>query len=63
MKVILMSSLDKYILVKPDDPAVEKLRNIIRKIRNNMVLDIDEMLLLYDYFPELYREYMVRWFK
>ncbi len=60
--MIQMTSLNQYIKLD-DDPAVEKLKSIIRKIRNNMVLDIDEMLLLYDYFPELYREYMVRWFK
>ena len=58
-----MSSLDKYILVKPDDPAIQKLKQIIRKIRNNEILDIDELLLVYEYFPDLYREYMMRWFK
>ena len=59
----MSNGLDQYILVKPDDPAVEKMKNIVKKIRGGEVLDIDELLLVYEYFPELYREYMMRWFK
>ncbi len=54
-----MPSLEEYIKLS-DDPAVEKMKNIVRRVRAGEILDLDELLLLYDYFPRLYREYMMR---
>jgi hypothetical protein len=41
----------------------QKLRNIIIKIHSNQLLSLDELLLIYEYFPKLYHEYCDIWIK